>query len=405
RAGAVDGREVDLARPDGRVLDGIPGLVGEFAEVHLEGVRRLREHPDVGAGAEDALLTRGDHDGADLRVLEAEPLDRVVELDVHTEVVRVELQLVPRPEPTVLPHVHRERGDGPVEGELPVLVPRRVGLEVDAHGVAVSHILSPRATGLSENDPERLGPLRAEILPAVRRAAVEQRAVTGLEQVTVAVIVQGDLAVDHVEELHLTGFDDDLLGRDPALPGPERRDDRADLALEEPGAQHRPALRRAVEADDGIVLPAGHDDRAGGLAVEQGADRHAERRRDPAERMERRREPPRLDLRHHARREVRLLRELALLQLALGAQALDAPAPTTIRASRTTSPSIWTATATPSTGKSNEPRRRSFRYAERQPSAGGSRMSVRISSGRFARYSMPSSRKSVSTGIVRSPAA
>src|SRR5207249_7612 len=141
-----------------------------------------------------------------------------------------------------------------VEGELPVLVPRRVGLEVDAHGVAVSHILSPRATGLSENDPERLGPLRAEILPAVRRAAVEQRAVTGLEQVTVAVIVQGDLAVD------------------------------------------------------------------------QGADRHAERRRDPAERMERRREPPRLDLRHHARREVRLLRELALLQLALGAQALDAPA-------------------------------------------------------------------------------
>src|SRR5881409_3853506 len=177
---------------------------------------------------------------------------------------------------------------------------------------------------LSENDPERLGPLHPEILPAVGRAAVEQRAVAGLEHVTVAVVVQGDFASDHVEQLHLTGFDDDLLGRDPALPGPERRDDRADLALEEPGTQHRPALRRAVEADDGIVLPAGHDDRAGGLAVEQGADRHAERRRDPAERMERRREPPRLDLRHHARREVRLLRELALLQLALGAQALDA---------------------------------------------------------------------------------
>src|SRR5881409_3729968 len=112
----------------------------------------------------------------------------------------------------------------------------------------------PRATGLSQNDPERLGPLRAEILPAVRRAAVEQRAVTGLEQVAVAGVVQGDLAVDHVEELHLAALDDDLLGRDPALLGPERRDDRADLALEEPGAQHRPALRRAVEADDGVVL-------------------------------------------------------------------------------------------------------------------------------------------------------
>src|SRR5205809_2985672 len=139
----------------------------------------------------------------------------------------------------------------------------------------------PRATGLSHNDPERLGPLRAEILPAVRRAAVEQRAVTGLEQVAVAGVVQGDLAVDHVEELHLAALDDDLLGRDPALLGPERRDDRADLALEEPGAQHRPALRRAVEADDGVVLPARHHDRAGGLAVEERADRHAERRRDP----------------------------------------------------------------------------------------------------------------------------
>src|SRR5438094_9122174 len=181
----------------------------------------------------------------------------------------------------------------------------------------------PRATGLSQNDPERLGPLRAEILPAVRHAAVEQRAVAGLEQVAVAVVVQGDLAVDHVEELHLAALDDDLLGRDPALLGPERRDDRADLALEEPGAQHRPALRRAVEADDGVVLPAGHHDRAGGLAVEQRGDRHAERCGDPTERVERRGEPPRLDLRHHARREVRLLRELALLQLALGTQAFE----------------------------------------------------------------------------------
>src|SRR5213596_2555253 len=133
---------------------------------------------------------------------------------------------------------------------------------------------------LSENDPERLGPLHPEILPAVGRAAVEQRAVAGLELVTVAVVVQGDLASDHVEQLHLAALDDDLLGRDPALLGPERRDDRADLALEEPGAQHRPALRRAVEADDGVVLPAGHHDRAGGLAVEERADRHAVSRPD-----------------------------------------------------------------------------------------------------------------------------
>jgi len=38
-----------------------------------------------------------------------------------------------------------------------------------------------------------------------------------------------------------------------------------------------------------------------------------------------------------------------------------------------------------------EPRRRNFRYTESQPSAGGSASSVRISSGRLARYAMPSS--------------
>src|SRR3989454_3362011 len=135
-------------RLDGRVLDGVASLVGEFAEVHLEAVRRLGEHSDVRPGAEDALLARGDHDGADFRVLEPEPLDRVGELDVHAEVVRVELELVARPEPAVLLHVHGERGDGPVEAELPVLVPRRLGPEIDANGFAVSHCpVSPGRPG------------------------------------------------------------------------------------------------------------------------------------------------------------------------------------------------------------------------------------------------------------------
>ena len=56
----------------------------------------LPEHEDVGAGAEDALLAAGDDDAAHLGVLEAQPLDRVGELDVDAEVVGVELQLVAR---------------------------------------------------------------------------------------------------------------------------------------------------------------------------------------------------------------------------------------------------------------------------------------------------------------------
>ena len=110
----------------------------------------------------------------------------------------------------------------------------------------------------------------------------------------------------------------------PLLRASSVETDRADLALEEPGAEHRPALRRAVEGDDRIVLLARDVDRPGGLPVEERGDRHAERARDLAERVQRRREPPRLDLRHHARRHVRLLGELALLELALHAERLDA---------------------------------------------------------------------------------
>src|SRR4051812_17787458 len=47
--------------------------------------------------------------------------------------------------------------------------------------------------------------------------------------------------------------------------------------------------------------------------------------------------------------------------------------------------------ATPSTGKSNEPRRRSFQYVARQPLVGGRRISVSSSSGRLFRYLIPSS--------------
>src|SRR5437879_11550914 len=46
--------------------------------------------------------------------------------------------------------------------------------------------------------------------------------------------------------------------------------------------------------------------------------------RSLAQRVERGREPARFDLRHHARRQLRLLGELALLELALVAEGSDA---------------------------------------------------------------------------------
>ena len=74
------------------------------------------EHEDVGAGAEDARLEAGEDDGMHLGMLEAEALQRVGELDVHAEVVGVELQLVVvGAQAGVFLHVHGERGDRAVE--------------------------------------------------------------------------------------------------------------------------------------------------------------------------------------------------------------------------------------------------------------------------------------------------
>ena len=67
-----------------------------------------------------------------LGMLEAQALQRVGQLDVDAEVVGVELQLVVvGPQAGVLLHVHRQRGDRPVEAQLPVAVLRWRGLEGD----------------------------------------------------------------------------------------------------------------------------------------------------------------------------------------------------------------------------------------------------------------------------------
>ena len=129
-SGAVDRGDPGLARGRGRVLDAVAGLVGELAEVHLPRVRGLGEHPDVGAGAEHAVETAGQHHRLDLRVLEAQPLHGVVQLDVDTEVVGVHLQLVAGHQPAVLVDAEGQRGDLPVDLDRPVPVAVRRGVEV-----------------------------------------------------------------------------------------------------------------------------------------------------------------------------------------------------------------------------------------------------------------------------------
>ncbi len=70
-------------------------------------MRRRREHVDVGAGAEDALARAGDDDGAHLRMLEPDAVQRVVQFDIDAEVVRIELELIARDDAAIFRDVER----------------------------------------------------------------------------------------------------------------------------------------------------------------------------------------------------------------------------------------------------------------------------------------------------------
>jgi hypothetical protein len=131
RGGAVDRAQIGLPRIARGILDRQPGLVGELAEIHLVAVARLAQHADVGAGAEDILLAGLEHHRPHLRVLEAQPLHRVGELDVDREVIGIELELIVRTEPARGVHVHDEKGDLAIHLDPPMAVTAGIGLHVD----------------------------------------------------------------------------------------------------------------------------------------------------------------------------------------------------------------------------------------------------------------------------------
>ena len=106
--GAVDHADGREAGGFARVLDAVAGLVGELAEVDLVGVGRARQHADIGAGAEHARLARAQQDDLHLRMLEAQPLDRVGKLDIDAEVVGIELELVALEQRALLVDVHEQ---------------------------------------------------------------------------------------------------------------------------------------------------------------------------------------------------------------------------------------------------------------------------------------------------------
>src|SRR5262245_20083752 len=80
-------------------------------------------------------------------MLEADALERVVQLDIDAEVVGIELQFVSRANAAVFIDSHRERGNRPVEAELPVPIALRVALEDDfCHDEQLRSYLAGTAT-------------------------------------------------------------------------------------------------------------------------------------------------------------------------------------------------------------------------------------------------------------------
>src|SRR5207253_2010927 len=132
RGRTVARRDEFEARMPARIFESVARLVREFAEVHFPRVRRFAEHEDVRAGAENPILCARQHDGAYLRMLEAYPLDRIVQLDVDAKIVGVELELVTGTDARVFVDIDLERRNRTVVAYVVMLVP--VWMRLIIHG-------------------------------------------------------------------------------------------------------------------------------------------------------------------------------------------------------------------------------------------------------------------------------
>ncbi len=64
-------------------------------------------------------------------MLEAQPLHGVRQFDIDAEIVGIQLELIALEQPGILVDIHGQRRDIVSDVELPVPVPRRIGLKID----------------------------------------------------------------------------------------------------------------------------------------------------------------------------------------------------------------------------------------------------------------------------------
>src|SRR5579862_1455601 len=117
------------------ILDSVPSLIRELAEVHLPCVARKPQHVNVGARTKNPRLVAGDDDARHFRMFESNPLKRIMQLDVYAEIVRVQFELVTRTYPSVLLNTHHKSSDSTLDGQFPVAIVGGRSLEIDEVGI------------------------------------------------------------------------------------------------------------------------------------------------------------------------------------------------------------------------------------------------------------------------------
>ena len=75
----------------------------------------LAQHLDVGPGAKDPVLGRGDDHRAHLGVLEPQPLHCVIQLDIDAQIIGIELEFVAGDQRLVLLDVQAQSRNPPVD--------------------------------------------------------------------------------------------------------------------------------------------------------------------------------------------------------------------------------------------------------------------------------------------------
>ena len=132
RTSAIDGCQKLEATVGRRIFQAIARLIGELAKVHLPSVTGNTQHKDVGPGTKHFFFGAGDHHGAHFGVLKTDAVDGIVQLNIHPQVIAVELEFVAGAQTGVLVKVGAQRGDRTIETHLPVFVLAGVGLVIDA---------------------------------------------------------------------------------------------------------------------------------------------------------------------------------------------------------------------------------------------------------------------------------